>query len=121
MKLLVVGLSLLPLSAGATDQANAAVMNILGKLIEHVIDPLVMLCFAAAFLIFMWGLLQFMMSMAASNTDKPHGMDVGTGKRHLLWGLIGMVIMFSVGGILGVLTNSLGVSNKSIEVEGGFK
>jgi hypothetical protein len=31
-----------------------------------------------------------------------------TGKAHLLWGLVGLIIIFSVGGILAILNKTVG-------------
>jgi hypothetical protein len=34
--------------------------------------------------------------------------DKNTGKQHLLWGTIGLFIIFSVGGILGIFSSMFG-------------
>ena len=64
---------------------------------------------------FMWGLVQFMMSVS-------QGEPADAGKQHMLWGVIGLVIMFSVAGIINVITNSIGGTHSNpIEITGGFE
>lgn len=89
----------------------------LGKFITVLIDPLVTLGFAAALLLFFWGLFKFMVSVADGNVDNKDG------KNHMLWGLVGMTIMFSVGGIINFITNTVGANpaDQQIEIEGGFR
>ena len=86
------------------------------KFVTVIVDPLVILVFALALLLFFWGLLSMM--IAVSN-----GEDTATGKRHMLWGIVGMLIMFSVGGIINLINNSIGADtrNQRIEIDGGFK
>ncbi len=80
-----------------------------------IIDPFITLLFAAARLLFIWGLFQFMIDLQGGGEGKD-------GKQHMLWGVIGITVMFSVGGIINLVSNSIGVSaGSSIQIEGGFK
>jgi len=50
------------------------------------------------------------------------GEPADAGKQHMLWGFIGLVIMFSVAGIINVITNSIGETHSNpIEIRGGFE
>ncbi|QQG37736.1 MAG: hypothetical protein HYS26_03880 [Candidatus Kaiserbacteria bacterium] len=73
--------------------------TILGRFVTYIINPAILVVFAAGFFMFMWGLVQFVL-----------GLDEGgkreDGVRHMLWGIIGMVIMVSVYGILALLDNT---------------
>jgi len=69
---------------------------ILGKLYGAIIQPTIILFFAIAFLVFFWGI--FLMIKGADNEE-----DVKTGKRSILWGLVGLVIMFGAYGIMQVI------------------
>ena len=55
--------------------------------------------------------------------DISNGGDGQDGKRHVLWGLVGMFIMFSVWGIIGFISETIGVNQNDIKIEvgGGFK
>jgi len=62
----------------------------------NVLQPIVLLLFALATILFLWGVVEFLI-----NRDNEEERDKG--KRHMLWGIVGLVIMFSVNGILWVL------------------
>ncbi len=83
--------------------------------IEHIISPLVTLLFAGALVYFFYGLFKLMQEIAQGGEGKD-------GKTHMLWGIVGLVIMFSVWGILGIVANSLGVEKTTfIQGTGGFR
>lgn len=104
------------------SEIGAEVQGLISRFVNVLVTPLVTGFFALAFLLFMWGLLMFMLSISGSNTDKTGPMATADGRRHMLWGLLGMVIMFSVGGIINVITNSLGdTGSDPIEIRGGFE
>ena len=91
--------------------AQEAILKVVGV----IVDPIIKLAFAAALMYFFWGI--FKMIMAVSN-----GEDTNEGKRNMLWGLIGMVIMFSVGGIISIVNNTVGADqNQQIQSQGGFQ
>jgi len=92
-----------------------AIEDVLVKFVDVIIDPLITLLFAAAMLLFMWGLFQFMV-------DLQGGGDGKDGKQHMLWGIVGVTIMFSVGGIINLVSNSIGANSQNgIQIDGGFK
>ena len=64
----------------------------------NVLQPIVLLLFALATILFLWGVVEFLI-----NRDNEEERDKG--KRHMLWGIVGLVIMFSVNRILWVLIN----------------
>lgn len=75
--------------------------RLLGRVNEHVINPLVVLLFAVAFVRFVIGLYKFF-----GNRDNADAVE--TGKRHMLWGIVGMVIMVSVFQIMNFITSTVG-------------
>jgi len=68
-----------------------------------ILNPLIGLAFAVALLIFFWGIFQFI----ASETSDAKREE---GKKKILWGLVGMFIMFSAYGLIGLLLGMLGVN-----------
>ena len=80
----------------------ASVNELVSRINEFVINPLIGLLFVLALLYFFYGLAQFVL-----HAGEDEGRD--TGKQHMLWGIIGMFIMLSVFEILGVLANTFGV------------
>ena len=79
-----------------------AIAPILNKINQFILNPLIILMFAVALLVLFWGLFQFITS---AETDE--GREKG--KRNILWGVIGMVIMVSVYGIIRLILGTLGV------------
>lgn len=68
----------------------------IGCLAGTIVNPLIQLLFAAALVMFLWGVFGYI-----RNADNPEGRQ--TGGRHILWGLIGMAIMVGVYGIIRIL------------------
>ena len=68
----------------------------------YVIRPLLVLLFAIAILLFFWGLAQFIL-----NAGSEDGRSIG--KKHMLWSIVGLLIMFGVYGIVVMLTNTFGI------------
>jgi|SRR3989344_6663359 len=71
------------------------------KLNTEIINPLIKFLFIIAFLIFFWGVFQFI--RGGDNTEAKK-----TGKLHMTWGIIGLAIMFSAFGIINLLIGTLG-------------
>jgi hypothetical protein len=84
----------------------------LDSFISHVdtmiVNPLIDLLFALAIVIFLWGVFEFFLN--EGNDEKRT-----TGKSHMVWGVIGLVIMLGVWGILGLMLDTLGVSGVKID------
>ena len=57
-----------------------------------------MLLFALATILFLWGVTEFII-----NRDNEEEREKG--KRHMIWGLTGLVIMFVANGIIWLLIN----------------
>jgi hypothetical protein len=86
---------------GALDQDT-----VLQKIVTEIFSPLYELVAAIAFAYFLYGAAKFIYDMR-----RPE--EKNTGKQHLLWGFIGLLIIFSVGGILsifGSMFGNLGIS-----------
>lgn len=74
-------------------------MERVGQLLEKfdqlIITPAIMIIFTAGFFLFVWGLVQFLW-----NLDQGSHED---GKRHMVWGIVGMFVMVSVWGIIQII------------------
>jgi hypothetical protein len=68
----------------------------------YLINPLIILVFAAGFFFFVYGLVEFMWKLS-------QGADTKEGKQHMIWGIVGMVIMASTYGILSLVTGTFGI------------
>ena len=79
----------------------AALNTFLAKVVTQVINPLILLLAASAFVLFLWGVFEFI----------AHAGDEGKraeGKSAILWGIIGLVIIF---GAYGIINIALGTFN----------
>ena len=78
-----------------------AASQLLNSFTKYVIDPAILLVFSAGFLVFMYGLVEFMWNMNSGEVSNE-------GKKHMLWGIIGMLIMVSVYGLLTIIDDTFG-------------
>ena len=73
--------------------------QILKNFVTYLINPAILVIFTAGFFLFTWGLVQYLFAL---NKGDEHN----DGKRHMLWGIIGMFVMASVYGIITLLDNT---------------
>ena len=83
-------------------QPNSAINEFVGKFSYVIIDPIILLLFALAFLVFLFGVVEMIWK-----SDNEEGKIKG--RKHILWGLIGLFIMVAVLGIIQVLKNTFGI------------
>lgn len=81
-------------------------LALLDRFEEFILTPTMYLIFTAGLLAFIYGLVEFMYKMR-------DGSDHKQGLQHMLWGLVGMLIMVSVYGIISLITNTIGVDPTS--------
>lgn len=74
----------------------------LGRVVEQIVNPLILLLAGAAFIVFIWGIFEFIKN-AGDETKREEG------RRAIMWGLVGLVIIFGVYGILNVALGTFGL------------
>lgn len=74
---------------------------VLGKIVTEIFSPLYKIVAVSAFVYFLYGAAKFVYDIK-NPTEK------NTGKQHLLWGMVGLFIIFSVGGILSLFEGFFG-------------
>ncbi len=72
-----------------------------GRVVVQVINPLILLLAAGAFVLFIWGVFEFI-RQAGNQTAREEG------KKAILWGIIGLVVIF---GAYGIINFALGAFN----------
>lgn len=75
--------------------------DLLLNLWGYIFQPLIVLLFGVAMLVFLWGIVQFV-----QNAESEAGRKDGV--MHIIGGIIGMVIMVSAFGILRFVANTVG-------------
>jgi uncharacterized membrane protein HdeD (DUF308 family) len=74
---------------------TGAASNLIGRLVDYIINPAILLIFAAGFFLFVYGIVQFIWKLDEGAQSE--------GKKHMLWGIVGMFIMVSFYGIIGLI------------------
>ncbi len=77
--------------------------NLMDKIVAIIIDPLILLIFSVGFVVFLWGLVEFMRNVESESSRE-------TGKQHMLWGLVGMFIMIAVQGIIAIALDTFDIN-----------
>lgn len=85
-------------ASGHVEEAQ----RVLGNIEEAILFPLMGLLMALAVLVFMWGAFQFIL-----NADDDGARQQG--KSHMLWGVVGIVVMVSALAILKIAAGTFGV------------
>ena len=63
----------------------------------YILNPIIGFMFAVAVVMFIYGIVEYIWS--ADNEDK-----VAVGKKHMIWGIVGIFVMVGVYGILNLLS-----------------
>jgi len=71
-------------------------------IVDNVIDPIMLLVFAVGLLIFVFGLVEFLYGLNAETDARERG------KKHMLWGMVGMFIMVIASAIVLIIINAVG-------------
>jgi hypothetical protein len=74
---------------------------ILNKIIVNIVNPLIYLLFVVASLYFLYGVYDFIRNAESPGERK-------TGGSHILWGTIGLAIMFSAWAIIRIILSTIG-------------
>ena len=77
------------------------------KVDAAILNPLITLGFAVAMVVFLWGIFEFIRNPADAENRK-------TGQKNIMWGLIGLVIMFSAFGIIKIILATFGLTPPDI-------
>ena len=74
----------------------------LGKVVVEIINPIILLLAGAAFILFLWGVFEFIKGAGDSSKREE-------GRRAILWGLVGLVIIFGAYGIINLALKPFGL------------
>jgi hypothetical protein len=82
--------------------------TILNNIIAYIVNPLIYLLVGLAIIYFLYGVFNFV-----RNADDPT--KRAEGASHILWGIIGIAIMFSVFALVHVIKNTIGSTGGSTD------
>jgi hypothetical protein len=99
----------LPFCSPATTRID----TIICKVSAYIIDPLIALLMALGLFIFIWGGVEFLLNQTGGEEAK-----IASGKRHMIWGMIGLLAMVSVYGFMGLIARTFNLKNsKNVPIE----
>lgn len=79
------------------------ISTLLNNVNQYILNPIIVLLFVLAFLYFLVGIVKL---IAGAGNEKVRE----TGKQNMLWGLVGMFIMFGVFGIINIILKTFGIT-----------
>jgi hypothetical protein len=91
-------MSIIPLAHAAVDATKFG--NVINPIATHIVYPVIELLFGVGVLYFAWGIAK-MIIFANDETARSEG------KKSILWGSIGMLIMISAWGIVYLISNTI--------------
>lgn len=80
------------------------VTGLADKFTSVVINPILALIFAAGLLVFISGVVEYMWGLSKGEGSSSEG------KRHMLWGIVGMFVMTAAYAIIKIVANTIGVT-----------
>ncbi|HEY4487039.1 MAG TPA: hypothetical protein VJB70_04920 [Candidatus Paceibacterota bacterium] len=86
---------------------NPQVTQVVAKINQFIVNPIIGLLFAVALIMFLWGVVEFIFR-ADSDIARENG------KRHMLWGIFGMFIMFAVFAIMRIIVDTFDITGVRI-------
>ena len=86
-----------------TNIAYASVDSFVANLNRLIINPLIILLFALALAYFLWGMFEFLSNQ--ENEEKKTA-----GKKHMIWGIVGITIMMGVWFIMYLILDTFNIT-----------
>jgi uncharacterized membrane protein YidH (DUF202 family) len=97
----------------SVNVAYASVDSFVAQVNKIIINPLIVFLFALALVYFLYGVFDFIANQ--DNEEKKT-----SGKNHMIWGIIGIVVMMGVFTILNIIMKTFNIGNTSqINLEQG--
>lgn len=87
------------------QQSTVTIVPFLNRVNEFILNPLILLMFGLSLVYFVYGVVKF---LSADADDK--GTTRSEARNSIMWGIVGMVIMFSVYGIIQFVLTTFGVT-----------
>jgi len=78
---------------------NDTVEALVARIAISILNPIIYLLFAVALLIFIKGLVEFL-------ANRENASERQKGKMHMIWGIVGLFIMFAAFTIINLITNT---------------
>jgi len=80
-----------------------ALNSFLDKVVAQIVNPIILLLAACAFVVFLWGVFEFI-AHAGDEAKRSEG------KKAIMWGIIGLVIIFGAYGIINLALGTFSIT-----------
>lgn len=87
---------------------TAAAGDLINKLNEVVFNPIITLLFGLALVVFLWGVAQYFLQPNSEQAREQ-------GRKHMIYGILGMFIMFTVFAIMRIIVATIGADPSILE------
>ena len=94
------GVFLVPALAFAQANGENA-QTFWNNIVNNILNPIIELLVAAAFVVFVWGVVDFI--RGADDSEKR-----STGQQHMIWGIVGLIIIFGANAIINIIKATFG-------------
>ncbi len=100
---------MLPAFAFAQGSGTLELSNLQKVFVDllALVDMLVPVIFAIAFIVFLWGVFTYFIAGGANDEKRKEG------AKFVMWSIIGFVVMVSIWGIVNVFANTLGFNKEN--------
>lgn len=78
------------------------------NVVTYLLSPIFQLIVAIAVVYFFYGVVMFLLSFNKTGGGDGESMSKEQGKKHLMYGLLGLIIIFSINGILIIINELVG-------------
>jgi TRAP-type C4-dicarboxylate transport system permease small subunit len=95
----------------AATQAQAVAQNFLSRINDAILFPLITLMMAVALLVFLYGAFEYVRGADSEESRE-------TGSQHLLYGVIGMLVMLSAMALLTIAAGTFGLEQELDNAQG---
>lgn len=86
------------------------ITSLLGKIANLILNPLIVLGFAVATIYFFYAVIQLIQNSDSTNLSKA--------RNNVIYGIVGLVVMFSVYGILHFTLDTFNINNRPATIQG---
>ncbi len=83
------------------------IQKLVFKINENIVNPAIVTLFAVAFVLFVWGIVEYLRKANDATARE-------VGRRHMLWALVGFVIMLGIYGIINLLITTFNIKGPVI-------
>jgi hypothetical protein len=95
-------MGLLAKTAYAAVEDSVTVEQVMAKIAENILNPIILFMFSVALVVFLWGTFKFLRGAADPKAREE-------GAKHILFGVVGMAVMIGAYGLIRIALGTFGL------------